>query len=115
MSEPTPRPWKWWTSNSWRRLTGADGKDGDVLSPTVNRFDGHPDLVISEADAAHIVKCVNCHDELVAALEELVDFMSDGEKNLAGDLDLIDGRQHKALLRRVKEARAALKLAKGES
>lgn len=27
-----------------------------------------------EANAAHIVKCVNMHDELVAALENLADF-----------------------------------------
>jgi hypothetical protein len=27
----TPGPWKWWTSNSELRLTGADLKDGGVL------------------------------------------------------------------------------------
>jgi hypothetical protein len=29
----------------------------------------HPDDAEQEANAAHIVKCVNCHDDLVAALE----------------------------------------------
>lgn len=49
--EHTPGPWAWSTSNSWRRLSSA-ARDGNVLCPTVQRSDGHPDVVVSEADMA---------------------------------------------------------------
>lgn len=38
-------PWKWWTSNSWKRLKDADGNN--VLEPYVCT-DGQADLQISE-------------------------------------------------------------------
>ena len=37
----TPGPYEQWTSNSIWRLTGADGKDGGVLS-AVSAKDGVP-------------------------------------------------------------------------
>lgn len=56
--QPTPGPWEWWTSCSWKRLTSKDSKgswmkQGNVLCPTV-ASDGHPDLIVSEADMALI-------------------------------------------------------------
>lgn len=64
----TPGPWKWWTSNSWRRLTshagGRSGQDGGVLCPTVAR-DGHPDVIISEADMG----LIEAAPDILAALK----------------------------------------------
>lgn len=43
--------WEVWTSNSFRRITavidGRHGQDGGVLSGTIQRSDGHPDLSMS--------------------------------------------------------------------
>jgi hypothetical protein len=63
----TPGPW---------RVTDADGcTDGDDIKATILADSGrlicHIDRdyrAPAEANAAHIVRCVNAHDELVAAL-----------------------------------------------
>lgn len=62
----TPGPWEWWTSNSYRRLSGPDGKDGGVLHATVLR-DGQPDVVCRDADRALIAAAPN----LLATLKEI--------------------------------------------
>lgn len=49
VAQATPGPWKWWTSNSWRRLS-SERQEGGVICPFVAR-DGHPDLTVSDADA----------------------------------------------------------------
>lgn len=67
MSEHTPGPWKWWTSNSWRRLKRDDrGITQNVLEPYVCR-DGHPDLSISDAD----MRLIAAAPELFAALQQV--------------------------------------------
>ncbi|MDH0740189.1 hypothetical protein [Achromobacter spanius] len=41
------RDWKWWDSNSFRRLTfedGQDRRDGSALHGTMQASDGHPDV-----------------------------------------------------------------------
>ena len=48
--DATPGPWEWWTSNSWRRLSGPNGKDGGVLCPDNHPVDRHPDLRVSQED-----------------------------------------------------------------
>lgn len=48
----TPGPWSVWTSNSWRRISATG--DGDVLHPTKNSFDGHPDLAGPAENLAYI-------------------------------------------------------------
>lgn len=51
MTEHTPGPWKWWTSNSWRRLKRDDrGISQNVLEPYICSSDGHPDVLISDSD-----------------------------------------------------------------
>lgn len=56
----TPGPWRWWTSNSVRRLSSdATGKDGDVLyafmHPSRTYADiGFPNGGDEGPDAAHI-------------------------------------------------------------
>ena len=67
MSEPkwTPGPWRWWTSNSWRRLSSDHRnhpQDGGVLCPTVSRSDGHPDLIVSDADMALIAAAPDLYE-----------------------------------------------------
>lgn len=53
-TQHTPGPWKWWTSNSWRRLYSERGRGSDsVLMPCVHA-DGQPDIDVSEADMALI-------------------------------------------------------------
>ena len=51
----TPAPWEWWTSNSFRRLTGGDGKDGGVLSGVIQPSDHHPDILGGGTDMEFIV------------------------------------------------------------
>lgn len=69
----TPGPWRWWTSCSFRRLSSdATGKDGDVLSGTTQRYDGHPDIIVSDADRDHIEACNPAAiAELCKAVKEL--------------------------------------------
>jgi hypothetical protein len=49
----TAGPWKWWTSNSHRRLTAEDRQDGGVAYGTKHK-DGCGDIVIGEHDMAFI-------------------------------------------------------------
>jgi hypothetical protein len=68
----TPGPWQWWTSNSTLRLTGADGKDGGVLSGTCYR--GVGDIVCTKANAAFIAAASPATVlELIAEVERLRD------------------------------------------
>jgi hypothetical protein len=72
-AQHTPGPWKWWTSNSWRRLRRDDfGIAQTVLEPCV-ATDGHPDVTVSEADMALIAAA----PELLAALQSLIDRIED--------------------------------------
>jgi hypothetical protein len=51
----TPGPWRWWTSNSYSRLSSdATGKDGDVMRCYVSRHDGVGTIEVGEADAVLI-------------------------------------------------------------
>lgn len=47
----TEGPWEVWTSNSFRRITAQGGQDGGVLSGTIQRHDGQPDLGGRNRDA----------------------------------------------------------------
>jgi hypothetical protein len=52
-------PWEVWTSCSFRRITGPDGKDGHVLSAYNQRGDGHPDLSMPETQLQALVALRN--------------------------------------------------------
>lgn len=54
-AEATPKPWRWWTSCSHRRLSSdATERDGDVLHGDIHPIDRQPDVACSEADRALI-------------------------------------------------------------
>lgn len=67
----TPGEWKWWTSNSWRRLYRDEpGIRSIVLEPFVAR-DGHPDLTVSQEDMAFFETCTpKAVLSLISRLEE---------------------------------------------
>lgn len=67
-------PWTVWTSNSFRRITGPDRKDGGVLSAVVHR-DGQADLSMREEALKALCSIRNRHrdlaDQLAAASAEV--------------------------------------------
>ena len=66
----TRGPWKWWTSNSHRRLTAGDGQDGGVAYGTEHR-DGCGDIVISESDMAFTESAREDVPDMLAKIEAL--------------------------------------------
>lgn len=63
----TPGPWKWWTSNSFLRLSSeATGKDGDVID-SYRMSDGHTSLSVKYEDM-HLIAAA---PELLEALQDL--------------------------------------------
>ncbi|MEQ8822864.1 MAG: hypothetical protein RIC14_00645 [Filomicrobium sp.] len=80
----TPGPWKWWTSNSYRRLTSEaerTGPDGGVLRATHQR-DGTGDVLVSEADMGLIA----ASPDLLAALRDCRTWMREQHDEFEGDL-----------------------------
>ncbi|MFC7515117.1 hypothetical protein ACFQUU_08885 [Herbaspirillum sp. GCM10030257] len=73
----TPGPWKWWTSNSVVRLSGADGKDGGVLSAVM--LTNGPAILCSPANQAFIAAA----DPLVVG--SLVERIQDLQRLLDGE------------------------------
>lgn len=68
----TPGPWKWWTSNSFLRLSSqATGKDGGVIDSYVMK-DGHSSLIVSKEDM-----------NLIAAAPDLLEALQLAEKAMA--------------------------------
>lgn len=48
-----------------------------ILEMPKGRDENHLAMAENEANAQHIVKCVNCHDELVEALEACIDWFKE--------------------------------------
>lgn len=67
----TPGPWKWWTSNSYRRLSSPNG-DGDVLHGYRDPRDGVVDIVGNEYDKAFIANARVREPVLAESLRELL-------------------------------------------
>lgn len=101
----TPGPWRWWTSNSLRRLTseaGQGGPDGGVLHAYISRSDGIADVSVSDADM-HLIAAA---PELYAALERarwLLRAICGTDGNYPDERDILQA------------ATAALAKARGES
>lgn len=71
MSNHTPGPWSWWTSNSLMRLTAGHGhgqRDGGVLC-AVRRSDGFADIEVKPEDA----RLIAAAPDLLASLIEMRD------------------------------------------
>ena len=66
----TPGPWKWWTSNSFLRLSSqATGKDGGVIDSYVMK-DGHSSLIVSKEDMNLIAAAPDLLNALQAMLNK---------------------------------------------
>jgi hypothetical protein len=99
----TPGKWKWWTSNSWRRLRSDVGRGQtiDVLHPWICK-DGQPDIIVSEADMA-----------LIEAAPDMLKALLTQE---AADSGMFDADETMALTERAEKLRrAAIAKATGES
>lgn len=96
----TPTPWKVVKNMSWedvhgntptkdeKNLMGFVGGDGSRIcwfGDSSNYYPTEGDEP-NEANAAHIVKCVNMHDELVEALKEAGDVIESYHKSTGIDL-----------------------------
>ncbi|MCT9017121.1 hypothetical protein N6G05_26580 [Cupriavidus gilardii] len=66
----TPGPWEWWTSNSFLRLSGPDGRDGGVLY-ACNIRNEYATVVVSEADRRFIAEARTALPALIARIREL--------------------------------------------
>lgn len=92
----TPGPWRWWISNSFRRLSSdATGKDGDVLSGTVQRSDGHPDIAGSDVDKDFIAHARADVPALLAEVERLNDQGEQGAAQLTTALQRADAAERR--------------------
>ena len=84
-AEPTARPWsaEWTTTRFDWRVVSDDRK-------TIATLGGPKD--INEANAAHIVSCVNSHDELVETLRKCVSYLTSDPEAPRGLTCLGDAR-----------------------
>lgn len=82
-------------------ITDGSSRVADVYA----EFSSIPEM---EANAAFIVRCVNSHDALVKALEDMLRAVNDCIED--GSLDADAVKKHDSTI----QARAALALAKGE-
>lgn len=69
MTEHTPTPWR----ADWRDIYDSNGDKICTFSEYNPQWEDDETFVRSEANASHIVRCVNSHDALVKALEDMVD------------------------------------------
>ena len=66
----TNGPWKWATSNSWKRMLSM--ADASLPMPVLVPFratDGHPDLQVGEADMKLIEAAPDLYKNLKACIE----------------------------------------------
>lgn len=67
LAAATRAPWKWWTSNSLKRITGPNQVDGGVAHAYVVE-PGVADIAISSADMEAIEWLRNNGDEIIFSL-----------------------------------------------
>lgn len=67
-AKATKGPWQWFNGCSWWRLGGHDDEvgNGNVIKPTKDS-DGHPNLIVSEANKALIAELRTHARTLIAA------------------------------------------------
>lgn len=99
MSKPTPTPWS--LNKDEKGITFIQGNTRGWGWDHLAEVDTSGDAPEIEANAAHIVHCVNMHDELVAALQTLeIEAEGYGELYTPGG---IADRKWKATLARVRK------------
>jgi hypothetical protein len=64
----TPTPWR----NGEKYIEDIYGGDKFIAGVSVGFIKSQSDRDRVDADAAYIVRCVNAHDDLVAALQEMI-------------------------------------------
>jgi hypothetical protein len=77
MSAHTPTPWRYETEHTYGHATvyGKGRKSGQHKQHVAQVWSGgERSMRVAEANAAIIVRAVNAHDELVAALSALLDY-----------------------------------------
>lgn len=88
----TPGPWKWWTSNSYKRLR-AEHNGGretpSVLEPYVCK-DGQGDIIVTDADMSLIAAAPQMHSALVLGEEVAALTISFIEKACGQTADWLD-------------------------
>lgn len=95
----TPGPWKWWTSNSFLRLSSqATGKDDGVIDSYVMK-DGHSSLIVSKENM-----------NLIAAAPDLLEALQLAEKAMAEGRNVTYPEWYGV----INKARAAISKAFGE-
>jgi len=101
LSRMTAGPWRWWTSNSFRRLSSdPSGKDGDVAYGCVHS-DGHPDIAVpNEYDMEGIALLRNEAPALLAELERLQALAA----HVYDMLDDVTDEEIQAVVKKVREA-----------
>ena len=85
--EHSPLPWK--VSTPWDHEWTAciEDADGNAVVWNSQKSTEPYNGIANPVDAAFIVKAVNCHDELVAALAELLGTLADGLESEEGNLE----------------------------
>lgn len=124
MSTPTPTPWvvDYGLTVGHIKSVPQDAIPGVTGTPTVARYDidyGRKGVSYptdeQRANAAHIVKCVNHHDELVAALNAITaayvgerDCLYESVTDYDGNIDPEEAATVAAMDKVIDEARAIL-------
>jgi len=78
MTEPkhTPAPWKvYYAKKNGQVILGVGDADGQGIIAYNGSFWG--DDAESKANSEHVVKCVNCHDELLSEMQKLAKALED--------------------------------------
>lgn len=83
-------PWELWTSCSFRRITGPDGKEGGVLHAYNQRSDNHPDLSMPEEQLFALVRLRNALPRLIEELREARRYAALGQACEANGLGWYD-------------------------
>ncbi len=78
MSKHTPTPWEATHHICGIQIRGND--EGCIVAEMIEHiYDERKEPEEMEANAKHIVKCVNSHNDLVGLLDEILDVNSCGE------------------------------------
>jgi hypothetical protein len=91
LAEAHPVPWELQDGSSWRRIGTKHGPCGNVLCPTKDHHDGHPDLTASDGrlydNLTLIVEGINALPSLLDAIATMQSTDTEAVRELAEALD----------------------------